>query len=77
LARYYLITTVNESTVELFDPKGSKPDIDVSKEFGDTAIRITPKRNLRFLAPSMLHTCAKRIKADYQQLQAYDLVRTV
>jgi len=39
--------TVNEDTVEVLDPELVPIPIDVTTEFGDSAIRITPKRNMR------------------------------
>ncbi|MDD9944462.1 MAG: Ig-like domain-containing protein [Myxococcales bacterium] len=39
--------TVNEDTVEVLDPELVPIPINVTTEFGDSAIRITPKRNMR------------------------------
>jgi hypothetical protein len=39
--------TVNESTVEVLDPEGQTVLAEVTTEFGDSVVRITPKRYLR------------------------------
>ena len=40
-------TTVNESSIQVLDPEGEPVSAEFTTEFGDSAIRITPKRNLR------------------------------
>lgn len=61
-------TTVNEDSVEVLDPELVPIPVDITTEFGDSAIRIIPKRNLRLGARYEAHLSSGVQDLDGQSL---------